>query len=100
MVDDLPGVTRDRQYGISRVGRTPCLLVDTGGLVSQAEGIDYLTAKQVHQAIDEAESVLFVVSALNSFVHSLLIPSTSPVSSHSSVPVARTASQRASVAND
>ena len=51
LVADLPGVTRDRQYGISRVGGRACLLVDTGGLVAQAEGIDYLTAKQVHQAI-------------------------------------------------
>jgi GTP-binding protein len=63
LVADVPGVTRDRQYGISRVGETPCLLVDTGGLVSNAEGIDYLTAQQVHQAIEESELVLFVVSA-------------------------------------
>ncbi len=63
LVADMPGVTRDRQYGISRVGETPCLLVDTGGLVSNAEGIDYLTAKQVHQAIEESELVLFIVSA-------------------------------------
>jgi len=63
LVADMPGVTRDRQYGISRVGQQPCLLVDTGGLVTQAEGIDYLTARQVHQAIDEAQVVLFVVSA-------------------------------------
>ena len=63
LVADMPGVTRDRQYGISRVGSTPCLLVDTGGLVSNAEGIDYLTAQQVHQAIDESELVLFIVSA-------------------------------------
>ena len=63
LVADVPGVTRDRQYGISRVGRQSCLLVDTGGLISNAEGIDYLTAQQVHQAIDEAELVLFIVSA-------------------------------------
>jgi len=63
LVADIPGVTRDRQYGISRVGARPCLLVDTGGLISNAEGIDYLTALQVHQAIDESELVLFVVSA-------------------------------------
>ena len=63
LVADMPGVTRDRQYGISRVGSMPCLLVDTGGLVSNAEGIDYLTAQQVHQAIDESELVLFIVSA-------------------------------------
>jgi GTP-binding protein len=63
LVANMPGVTRDRQYGISRVGRYPCLLVDTGGLISNAEGIDYLTAQQVHHAIDEAELVLFIVSA-------------------------------------
>lgn len=62
LVADMPGVTRDRQYGICQV-HTHCLLVDTGGLVSQAEGIDYLTAKQVHQAIEESQLVLFVVSA-------------------------------------
>lgn len=63
LVADMPGVTRDRQYGISDVGETPCVLVDTGGLVGQAEGIDYLTAQQVHQAIEESQLVFFVVSA-------------------------------------
>jgi len=63
LVHDMPGVTRDRQYGISDVGETPCVLIDTGGLVGQAEGIDYLTARQVHQAIEESQLVLFVVSA-------------------------------------
>ncbi|KAA9132024.1 ribosome biogenesis GTPase Der [Marinihelvus fidelis] len=63
LVADLPGVTRDRQYGISRVGERPLVLVDTGGLVSGAEGIDYLTAHQVHQAVEESTLVLFVVSA-------------------------------------
>jgi GTP-binding protein len=63
LVADVPGVTRDRQYGISRVGATACVLVDTGGLVSGAEGIDYLTAQQVHQAIAESTLVLFMVSA-------------------------------------
>jgi GTP-binding protein len=63
LVADMPGVTRDRQYGISVVGESPCVLVDTGGLVAQAEGIDYLTAQQVHQAIEESQLVMFVVSA-------------------------------------
>ena len=63
LVADIPGVTRDRQYGISRVGNAPCVLVDTGGLISQAEGIEYLTARQVHQAIDESSLVIFLVSA-------------------------------------
>lgn len=63
LVMDMPGVTRDRQYGISDVGDFPCVLIDTGGLVGQAEGIEYLTAKQVHQAIEECQLVFFVVSA-------------------------------------
>lgn len=63
LVADMPGVTRDRQYGISRVGTRACLLVDTGGLITNAEGIDYLTAQQVEQAIEEASTVLFLVSA-------------------------------------
>lgn len=63
LVANLPGVTRDRQYGIARVGSSPCVLVDTGGLVSQAEGIEYLTAQQVHRAIEQSQLVFFVVSA-------------------------------------
>lgn len=69
LVADIPGVTRDRQYGISNVGETPCVLIDTGGLVSQAEGIDYLTARQVLQAIDESQLVFFVVSAKEGLTH-------------------------------
>jgi len=73
LVADVPGVTRDRQYGISRVGRQACLLVDTGGLVSNAEGIDYLTARQVHQAIDEAHLVLFLVSARDGMTADVMV---------------------------
>jgi len=69
LVADIPGVTRDRQYGISDVGDRPCVLIDTGGLVGQAEGIDYLTARQVHQAIEESQLVLFVVSAREGLTH-------------------------------
>ena len=69
LVADIPGVTRDRQYGISNVGELPCVLIDTGGLVQQAEGIDYLTARQVLQAIDEAQLVFFVVSAKEGLTH-------------------------------
>jgi GTP-binding protein len=63
LVANMPGVTRDRQYGVTRVGAMPCVLIDTGGLVSQADGIEYLTARQVHHAIEESHLVLFVVSA-------------------------------------
>lgn len=65
LVADLPGLTRDRQYGFIRSEKIPSVLVDTGGLVSQAEGIDYLTAKQVLVAIEEASAILFVVSTVD-----------------------------------
>lgn len=60
LVADLPGVTRDRQYGIGRLGSHPYVVIDTGGLVDEAQGIDYLTAQQVHQAIDESDLVIMV----------------------------------------
>ncbi len=63
LVADMPGVTRDRQYGTGEFGDSRYMLVDTGGLVDQAEGIDYLTAQQVHLAIEEADVIMFVVSA-------------------------------------
>ena len=31
LVADFPGLTRDRHYGIGRVGHKPYILVDTGG---------------------------------------------------------------------
>ncbi len=60
LVADLPGLTRDRKYGTGRVGDKPYIVVDTGGLSGQ-EGIDEIMADQVHQAIQEADMVLFVV---------------------------------------
>ncbi len=40
IVADVPGVTRDRQYGYARVGRVPCVLIDTGGLIEHPTGIE------------------------------------------------------------
>ncbi|HTN94302.1 MAG TPA: ribosome biogenesis GTPase Der [Gallionella sp.] len=62
LVADLPGLTRDRHYGKGRVGDLPFLVVDTGGLEPVAkEGILFEMAKQSHQAVDEADVVLFLV---------------------------------------
>src|SRR5260370_41904743 len=36
---DVPGVTRDRQYGYARIGAVPCVLIDTGGLIDKPRGI-------------------------------------------------------------
>ena len=63
LVADMPGVTRDRHYGVCRIGAQPFVLVDTGGLSGVEEGIDALTAAQVRLAIDEAQVLVFVLDA-------------------------------------
>ena len=64
IVADVPGLTRDRNYGRGRVGAKPYLVVDTGGFEPVAtEGIFHEMARQTRQAVDEADAVLFVVDA-------------------------------------
>jgi len=63
LVADYPGLTRDRQYGTGRVGDKPYIVVDTGGLSGDAEGVEVQMVDQVHQAIGEADIVLFMVDA-------------------------------------
>ncbi len=61
LVADMPGLTRDRQYGIGKVGDRPYIVVDTGGLSGNEEGVESLMVRQVQQAVDEAHVVLFMV---------------------------------------
>ncbi|MBO1923595.1 ribosome biogenesis GTPase Der [Thiomicrorhabdus sp. 6S3-12] len=61
IVADYPGLTRDRQYGTGRLGKRPYIVVDTGGLSGETEGVDPLMAGQVRAALDEADAVLFLV---------------------------------------
>ena len=63
LVHDLPGLTRDRQYGVCRLGPREFLVVDTGGLTGEREGIGALTARQAQLAVAEADLVVFVVDA-------------------------------------
>ncbi len=64
LVADTPGLTRDRQYGIGKVGPRPYLVVDTGGLIPTADGIAGLVARQVQRALEEADAVLLLVDGL------------------------------------
>lgn len=58
----MPGLTRDRHYGIGRLGDRPYLVVDTGGFEPSAkEGIVAEMARQAESAIAEADALLFVV---------------------------------------
>lgn len=61
LVADFPGLTRDRQYGIGKLGPQPYLVVDTGGLMEKTAGLEGLIAKQAWLAIQEADAVLLLV---------------------------------------
>jgi GTP-binding protein len=64
LVANLPGLTRDRHYGLGKLGDKPYLVVDTGGLEPVVkDGIMHEMARQTLQAIDEADVVLFMVDA-------------------------------------
>lgn len=63
LVADFPGLTRDRKYGQAEYGDYQFILVDTGGITGDEEGIDALMAEQSLQAIEEADVILFLVDA-------------------------------------
>ena len=61
LVADLPGLTRDRQYGFARRTDVPCIVVDTGGLVEDADEIESLMIAQTDRAIEEADRLIVLV---------------------------------------
>jgi GTP-binding protein len=63
LVADVPGLTRDRHYGAGRLGGRPYLVVDTGGLEPEGQGVFVEMAKQARTAIAEADAVVFVTDA-------------------------------------
>lgn len=61
IVDDVSGVTRDRQYGIADWNGKTFNVIDTGGFVAHSEDIfETEIRKQVHIAVDEADLIIFV----------------------------------------
>ena len=67
LVADFPGLTRDRKYGQGVLGtdegERDYLVIDTGGLTGEDVGIDEYMAAQTWLAVDEANTVLFLVDA-------------------------------------
>lgn len=63
IVADMPGLTRDRQYGYGSFENHSFIVVDTGGIGEAADTLDNLMAKQSWQAIDEADVIIFLVDA-------------------------------------
>jgi len=65
LVADEPGVTRDRQYGIGRLGVPKSCeayyVIDSGGITGETKGLAPLLEYQVMQATAEAEVILFLV---------------------------------------
>ncbi len=62
LVHDQPGVTRDRHYGVCRPDADQSfVVVDTGGIAGQEEGLAGATARQARSAAAEADLVLFIV---------------------------------------
>lgn len=61
IVDDVSGVTRDRQYGIADWNGKTFNVIDTGGFVHGSDDVfEREIRKQVHIAMDEADLILFV----------------------------------------
>ena len=63
IVADVPGVTRDRQYGYGRLGPVQYVCIDTGGLVENPSGMDALMRIQTEHAIKEADRLIFMADA-------------------------------------
>ncbi|MBK7128413.1 MAG: ribosome biogenesis GTPase Der [Crocinitomicaceae bacterium] len=62
IVEEMPGVTRDRIYGVSEWNGIEFSVIDTGGYVRGSDDIfEGEIRKQVDIAIEESEVILFVV---------------------------------------
>lgn len=86
IVEDTPGVTRDRQYGTADWNGKNFYVIDTGGFVPDSEDIfETEIRKQVKIAMEEASVILFVVDAvtgitdLDEAMANILRRSTKPV---------------------
>lgn len=86
IVEDIPGVTRDRQYGTADWNGKSFYVIDTGGFVPESEDhFEREIRKQVRIAMDEASVILFIVDAatgmtdLDDAMADILRRSTKPV---------------------
>jgi GTP-binding protein len=62
IVDNVSGVTRDRQYGVAEWAGKSFNLIDTGGFVADSEDVfEREIRKQVLIALEEADALIFMV---------------------------------------
>src|SRR5215203_3434502 len=64
IVDDRPGVTRDRRFGTGRLGDLDLELIDTAGFEDATdESLEARMRAQTEQAIEQADVCLFLIDA-------------------------------------
>src|SRR5215469_2512930 len=63
IVADVPGLTRDRQYGFGRLGPVPYVVIDTGGLIENPRGVEAQMRVQTQRAVAEADRLIFLADA-------------------------------------
>ena len=86
IVDNISGVTRDRQYGIADWNGKTFNVIDTGGFVPDSEDIfETEIRKQVKIAIEEANAIIFMtdvatgITTLDESMAEMLRRTTKPV---------------------
>jgi len=62
IVEDLPGVTRDRHFGDACWNEVAFIVVDTGGFAG-GDAVADRVQEQVRKAIEEAQAVIFLMDA-------------------------------------
>ena len=61
LVADMPGLTRDRQYGHADINDKPFIIIDTGGVGDEDDQeVESLMAGQSWLAVEEADVILFI----------------------------------------
>lgn len=70
IVEDTPGVTRDRLYTSAKWLEREFLLIDTGGLTDEKDPIQLQIRKQVEIALEEADIIILVVDGRESLTTS------------------------------
>ncbi|MEO6070552.1 MAG: ribosome biogenesis GTPase Der, partial [Chitinophagaceae bacterium] len=86
IVDDISGVTRDRQYGVAEWNGKSFNVIDTGGFVPESDDVfEREIKKQVLIAVEEASAIIFIVDVatgitnLDDAMAEMLRRSTKPV---------------------
>ncbi|MEO1198831.1 MAG: ribosome biogenesis GTPase Der [Pseudomonadota bacterium] len=64
LVDDQPGVTRDRREGAAQIGEADVIVIDTAGLEDvNDDSLEARMRRQTDRAVDEADIILFLFDA-------------------------------------